>query len=118
MKILAILLFGVLGVLSRYSIESIEYFNLKTGYATFIVNMLGCLMAGFLYASDKFNEQWTLILLVGLCGGLTTFSGHILQSLKMLENGEYLQSSLYLIFTPLLGMLMLVFGIRIARLLL
>lgn len=113
MKVLAILLCGVIGVLSRYSIESLP---IKGHYATFIVNMLGCIIAGFIYASDKFDQQWTVILLVGLCGGLTTFSGHVLQTLKLIENGHLIQSALYLIVPPLLGMLMLLVGVRAAKL--
>lgn len=77
--------------------------------------MLGCLFAGFIYASDKFSQEWKIILLVGLCGGLTTFSGHILQTLKLIEHGNYLQSSIYLFLPPLVGMFILMVGIKIAR---
>ena len=55
MKILSIAIFGVLGVLTRYSIDS--FFNQISNnkdqffpYATFSANIIGCFIAGFLYS--------------------------------------------------------------------
>ncbi|MBE7493143.1 MAG: CrcB family protein [Planctomycetes bacterium] len=57
-------------------------------WATLAVNLAGCLAAGLLYGwlsreGVRYADDLKLLLITGLCGGLTTFSTFALQSLQV-----------------------------------
>jgi len=54
---------SVSGALLRWQIDEI-----------FMVNIIGCFLLGF-FNSLSIQKKYKLILVVGLCGSLTTFSG-------------------------------------------
>ncbi|MEZ0392680.1 MAG: CrcB family protein [Pseudobdellovibrionaceae bacterium] len=101
--------FGIFGVLSRYGLDRLlapwsENFPLST----WSVNILGSFLAGLIYGWGE-REAWSsgfqIALLVGFCGGFTTFSAYTLQVLQMLEKEKILPAITYLIFSPTLGLL-------------
>jgi CrcB protein len=56
-------------------------------WATLAVNLVGCFIAGLLYGwlgreSIRYSEELKLLLITGLCGGLTTFSAFALQTVQ------------------------------------
>lgn len=56
-------------------------------WATLAVNLVGCLLAGLLYGwlsreSVRHADDLKLLLITGLCGGLTTFSAFALQTMQ------------------------------------
>jgi CrcB protein len=122
LKLLSISIFGVLGVLTRYSIDI--FFNQFSShkeqlfpYATLSANIIGCFIAGFLYTliNQKVeNSEFYLLIIIGFCGGLTTFSSYALQSMTMLNSGELIKPLLYLTVSPILGLLSLFFGMKIS----
>ena len=72
-------------------------------WATLLVNYLGTfillyLVRGYL-TSKKVSQQLILALGTGFCGGLTTFSGLLLDSLKLADVGRYSDMVLYLILS-------------------
>lgn len=66
-------------------------------WATFTVNILGCLLIGLLWGwgSRSLSPQLVLLLSVGLCGGFTTFSTFSKESLMLLQGGSWLMFALY-----------------------
>ena len=94
---LAIFLGAMLGGLLRYQCSSFTgYFPL----ATLLVNYLGTFLLIYLvkgYLSRKqVSKRLLLALSTGFCGGLTTFSSLLLDSLKLLDLGRYPELLLYL----------------------
>src|SRR5262245_7741562 len=78
--VLAVCLGGAVGALSRYGIDSFIEQRTESVFpwATFVINISGCLAVGFLIAAlvDRRNApDWLRTgLVVGFCGGYTTFS--------------------------------------------
>jgi len=82
---------GALGALSRYGLDrwieqrSESFFP----WSTFAINTSGCFAVGFLIASlvDRHRTpEWLRIgLVVGFCGGYTTFSTFAQETLSSLE---------------------------------
>ncbi|HEX5421006.1 MAG TPA: fluoride efflux transporter CrcB [Gammaproteobacteria bacterium] len=65
-------------------------------WGTLLVNVLGSLLIGFIAASTAPASRWLLppearvFLMVGFCGGFTTFSSFSLETLNLLRDGEWL----------------------------
>ena len=96
---LLISLGAIPGALFRWQIDEI-----------FIVNILGCFLLGFINSLDISN-RYKLILGVGLCGSITTFSGGSFYSYKLLSQGQY---KLFL-FTSISMILIGVFAIYLGH---
>ncbi len=116
---LSIGLFGLLGIFCRYGIDKhMASMNQIFPTSTFVINILGCFLAGLIYAVGErqgFSLPIQTGLLVGFCGGFTTFSAYALQTFIMLENGHFLPAIIYIAISPVLGVLaalISVFGVR------
>ncbi len=106
--LLAVSLFGLLGVLSRFLIDrTFVDVNAEFPITTFVINMIGCALAGCVYVLSErgvLSNQLQLGLLVGFCGGFTTFSAYALQTMTMLERGRLVPAIVYLTVSPILGL--------------
>lgn len=56
-------------------------------WGTLLVNVAGSLLIGALAALDGLSSDARLFLMVGLCGGFTTFSAFSLQTVDLLRDG-------------------------------
>ena len=97
---LAIFLAAMLGGWLRYQASLFITFTGHFPLATLLVNYLGTflliyLIKGYL-TSKQVSKRLLLALSTGFCGGLTTFSGLLLDSLKLLDLGRYPELLLYL----------------------
>ena len=60
-------------------------------YGTIVVNVLGCLLIGFLAAwRQPIDPGLRLLLMVGLLGGFTTFSAFALETLSLTHQDQHL----------------------------
>lgn len=65
-------------------------------YSTFLANLIGCLALGiFISVTEKSMSTKYLFFVVGLCGGLTTFSTFTYENLMFLQNGKILYFFVY-----------------------
>jgi fluoride exporter len=86
-------------------------------WATLAANTLGCFVIGIiaqLAAKHLIDESTRTIYAVGFCGGFTTFSALSSESITLLKSQQYGMAVCYIAVSIALGMLAVVFGMRIA----
>lgn len=103
---LLIAVLGLLGVLCRYGIDRLlTDWNLNFPVSTLAINIIGCAVAGSIAALDRsLTSPWSQALMVGFCGGFTTFSAYALQAVTLIERGRLAASMIYLFLSPALGL--------------
>ena len=100
---------GFIGSVARFLISRlntrIDWLSIPIG--TLTVNVLGSLLIGFLIGisekSPVLTVEWRMFLMVGLCGGFTTFSSFTGENLVLLKNGQILPLLLYTGLSIFLG---------------
>lgn len=113
---------GALGSVLRYSISLMLPIQ-EDGFpkATFISNVLASLFLGVivgLLVSKFQSEQWLkYFLLIGFCGGFSTFSTYILEIYKLNFNGFYLIGFIYLIGSIVVSFMALFVGLWFSKIL-
>ena len=99
---------GFLGSITRYLVGNwvTKAQLLSTGLpATLVVNILGCFLIGLLIGyTERLPKDFLLLATTGFCGGFTTFSTFSLDSLKMLQKGEYLLAFIYVGLSVVVGL--------------
>lgn len=113
--------FGVLGISLRFALDSFAIQNdFSPPLTTLMINVFGCVIAGFVfgYASQKdiLPEAIRLGIIVGFCGGFTTFSGYGLQFLQLITTQKTGPAVAYAITTPILCLLSIGGGVALSRL--
>lgn len=100
---------GALGALARFGLSAFLQTSTSFPWGTFSSNLLGCLVIGvvayFLSSSESLHESlllpehYRLLLVVGFCGGFTTFSSFILEITAMLHRDALLAPFVYFVAT-------------------
>ncbi|MEG3658276.1 fluoride efflux transporter CrcB [Arenibacter palladensis] len=87
---------------------------------TFIVNIIGCLLIGFILGLSLKNNfltnNQTLLLTTGLCGGFTTFSTFALEQHSFLKTGDYVSFAVYTLSSVVIGILAVALGFWFSKL--
>lgn len=86
-------------------------------WATFAANIAGCVLIGVLGAfllRGCLSENLRLLLIVGLCGGMTTFSTFSNESVALLRSGDYVAFAGYLLASVAVGIIAVIVGHKIA----
>ncbi|MBD2839664.1 fluoride efflux transporter CrcB [Pseudomonas sp. JM0905a] len=92
--ILAVSAGGVAGTLLRFATGNLvaAYWPRYFYAGTLAVNIVGCLLIGYLYGLFLLRPEVPVEirsgLMVGFLGGLTTFSSFSLDTLRLLESGQ------------------------------
>lgn len=94
---------GALGSILRFWLSGLiaDHYP-KFPVNTLVINITGSIVIGFVGAltspEGRFAPHWrilaTQLLMVGLCGGYTTFSSFSLQTLNLARDGEWLYAGL------------------------
>jgi CrcB protein len=94
-SLLAVMLGGAVGCALRWLISlrfNTLFPNLPPG--TLIVNLVGGFVIGAALAwfvkNPQIDQTWKLLIVTGLCGGLTTFSTFSAEIVVLLQSGKYL----------------------------
>jgi fluoride exporter len=121
LRILLIALFGAIGTLARYGLQGLVQFRVGSTfpYGTLLVNLTGCFFLG-LIGQLTLNRiivppEWRMAIAIGFFGGYTTFSSFSWETAKMMEAGEWLWASTYIVSSVVLGLFLSAAGIRLAN---
>ena len=107
------------GGIARYLISlAMKGMGSAFPWATMTANIVGCLLIGLLWAAfNRVNasSQLNLLLIVGFCGGFTTFSTFSRESLCLLQAGNYSSFILYALGSVVLGIVAVALGYALAK---
>jgi fluoride exporter len=104
---------GALGSVLRFWLgNQIQHgFGGRFPLGTLVVNVTGSFLIGLLFTATadgaRFaaNAAWRNFLMVGICGGYTTFSAFSLQSLHLARDGEWASLGLNILLSVALCLL-------------
>lgn len=91
---------GAIGASMRYGTTVFMTAWLGKGfpYATLTVNIVGSFIMGLLFSAVQHgifpDNQWRLLIGVGLLGALTTFSTFSMDSLLLIQSGDFVKAGL------------------------
>lgn len=111
--------FGLVGIFCRHGTD--QFFteaNQSFPVSTLVINVVGSFIAGLIFVigeREGFPPAVQSGLLVGFCGGFTTFSAYALQTMQMLDKGRVAPGLVYLVVGPLLGLVAAAVPILAAR---
>ena len=122
-QLLFIGLGGFIGSILRYLVSklnlSVHFLSIPVG--TLSVNIIGSLVIGFIAGiamkSEIISPDVRLFLMVGVCGGFTTFSSFSLENMMLLQNGQYFSALIYTLSSVIFSIMAVYLGYIISNIL-
>ena len=89
-------------------------------FGTMAVNVLGCLIIGFLSGlswngNGMMSPATKLLLTTGFCGGFTTFSTFMNESSSLMKDEHYVYMVIYMFGSLVLGLIAVLAGHQLAK---
>ncbi len=124
-RLLLLVFGGALGTLARYGLNGVISEHQPKHYpwavvfplGTLLVNVTGCFAIGVIAAVSGpatgrawLKPEWRDFLMIGFCGGYTTFSSYGLQTLNLARDGEWLAVTLNIVGSNMLGLFAVYLG--------
>lgn len=107
-NIFLVALGGALGAVARFLFSNLIPFDGQHfPWATFLINSIGSILIALFflrYAQDEAGLPWKLLLMTGFCGGFTTFSTFSLESIKLIQNRQFLLTIIYVFGSVFAGL--------------
>lgn len=122
-KLILLAAAGAAGTLARYGLAGLaqRLFGSSFPWGTMVVNLLGCLVIGFVWALAE--TRWQLggatraVLFIGFMGAFTTFSSFVLESAELFRVGQVSWGLLNMAGQNIVGLGLFLAGYHLARLL-
>ena len=121
-RYLMIALGGAMGAVARYQVAAAVQSRVPVGfpYGTFVVNVSGCLVMGFVTAllAERLvvHPNWRFLIPIGFIGAYTTFSTFEMETFLAVTERSWLIASANVIGSVIAGYVALWAGVIAARL--
>jgi fluoride exporter len=92
---LAISVAAIVGANLRYLLSRIaaRQFGPVFPYGTLVINVVGSFIVGFfiIWTTERvlIDPRWRLLVVIGFCGSLTTFSSYAFETMAYFEQGQW-----------------------------
>jgi len=121
MVLLLIALGGAAGSVLRYILGGRAQHFAQHGFplGTLFVNVVGCFLVGMLvrqFMNIQTHNYLRGLLVVGFCGGFTTFSTFSMETVGLIEGGEYSRAVAYIALSLTLCLTATFAGMTVMRL--
>ena len=119
--LLAVAIGGAIGAIARFQLSQlfIKSFSGDFIYNIMVANIVGCFLMGVCYEfmNLKMNvgAEWRAFFMVGVFGAFTTFSSFALDVFILVERGNFLNASVYILSSVVFSIVGLFVGIYIMR---
>lgn len=119
--VLLVALGGAFGSVARFLLSKLIQGSVITAFpvGTMAVNIMGCLFIGMFYAifdrTNILDAGLRLFLTVGFCGGFTTFSTFMNESVKLFREENILFGAMYVGGSVAVGMVAVFLGMQIIK---
>jgi CrcB protein len=96
LDVLVICLGAIVGANARYFISryAAQLLGSVFPYGTLFINVVGSVIVGFfvVWTSERVlvDPRWRLLIVIGFCGSLTTFSSYAFETISFFERGQWL----------------------------
>jgi CrcB protein len=118
--LLLVALGGAIGSVLRYETGALVLRHVGTAqfpWGTFTVNVIGCAIAGLLVGlGEHFNyltADVRLFVFTGFLGGFTTFSAFGVETVALVERGQWGMAAIYVVASVLCGLAALWLALKI-----
>jgi CrcB protein len=121
LKLTLIFVGSGVGGLLRYGLSGWVHrlFNGTFPIGTLAVNIVGCLLIGFLSAAFSgpllIREEYRVGLIVGILGGFTTFSAFGIETFAFLNDGQHVRAAANVLLSVGIGLVAVWAGYRLAE---
>lgn len=115
-QLLLVGLGGFIGSVLRFMVSKLNlyWYFLSIPMGTLTVNIIGSfvigILAGISAKSEILSYDFRLFLMVGVCGGFTTFSSFSNENLMLMQNGQFLSAIIYTGLSILFGLIAVYVG--------
>lgn len=113
---------GALGALARYGLGGLvqRYSGVTFPWGTFVVNMLGSFLFGFVWSLVEqrlvISVESRVIILSGFLGAFTTFSSFMFETSSLIGEGQWGLAALNIVGQIGLGLVAMFLGLAAGRL--
>lgn len=118
---LIVMLGGAVGTFARYAISVLALpISRQLPWGTILINITGSFLIGLFgtltlaHGRYPVSENVRLFVMIGICGGYTTFSSFSLQTLDLLRSGAMMRALVNIVLSVVLCVLAVALGHAIA----